>query len=111
MEDDEHLPLAPAPRTGHYEELNVFGTPTGKVVHVEEGRELRAASRGGIQERRSIGGRPRIAESGPRGLPPVRYRLVGGAAMSDDTDLRDVLRAMIAVGGWRQCCGHWGHRG
>jgi hypothetical protein len=59
-------------------------------------RELRAASRGGIQERRSIGGRPRIAESGPRGLPPVRYRLVGGAAMSDDTDLRDVLRAMIA---------------
>jgi hypothetical protein len=59
-------------------------------------RELRAASRGGIQERRSIGGRPRIAEGGPRGLPPVRYRLVGGAAMSDDTDLRDVLRAMIA---------------
>jgi hypothetical protein len=110
MEDDEHLPLAPAPRTGHYEELNVFGTPTGKVVHVEEGRELRAASRGGIQER-SIGRQARIAEGGPRGLPPIRYRLAGGAAMSDDTDLRDVLRAMIAVGGWRQCCGHWGHRG
>jgi hypothetical protein len=45
MEDDEHLPLAPAPRTGHYEELNVFGTPTGKVVHVEEGHELPRAPR------------------------------------------------------------------
>jgi hypothetical protein len=46
MDDGEHRPGAPAPRTGHYEELNVFGTPTGKVVHAEEGSKLPAAPRG-----------------------------------------------------------------
>ena len=32
--------------TGHYEELNVFGTPTGKVEHVREGERLPHAPRG-----------------------------------------------------------------
>jgi hypothetical protein len=32
--------------TGHYEERNVFGTPTGKVTHAAEGQSLPAAPRG-----------------------------------------------------------------
>jgi hypothetical protein len=46
MADREHQPGAPAPRTGRYQELNVFGTPTGKVVDAEEDSRLPAASRG-----------------------------------------------------------------
>jgi hypothetical protein len=42
----EHQPGAHAPTTGHYEELNVFGTPTGKVEHVREGERLSSAPRG-----------------------------------------------------------------
>ena len=30
----EHQPGAYAPITGHFEELNIFGSPTGKVEHV-----------------------------------------------------------------------------
>jgi hypothetical protein len=32
--------------TGHYEELNVFGSPTGKVQHVHEGERVPDAPRG-----------------------------------------------------------------
>ena len=32
----EHTPGTRAPVTGHYEELNVFGSPTGKVEHVQD---------------------------------------------------------------------------
>jgi len=46
MDDQEYRPGAPAPSTGHYEELNVFGSPTGKVVRAEEGSKLPAAPRG-----------------------------------------------------------------
>ena len=46
MDDRERRPGAAAPSTGHYEELNVFGNPTGKVVHAEEGSKLPAAPRG-----------------------------------------------------------------
>ena len=42
----EHKPGDPAPATGHYEELNVFESHTGKVVHVMEGELLAAAPRG-----------------------------------------------------------------
>jgi hypothetical protein len=38
--EDEHLPGERAPATGHYEELNVFGTPTGKTTHAQEGDRL-----------------------------------------------------------------------
>jgi hypothetical protein len=44
--EHEHLPGTPAPATGHYEELNVFGARTGKVAHVEEGEEMPSAPRG-----------------------------------------------------------------
>jgi hypothetical protein len=37
---------APAPTSGHYEELKVFGTPTGTVAHAEEGSKLAASPRG-----------------------------------------------------------------
>jgi hypothetical protein len=41
--DKEHNPGDRAPATGDYEQLNVFGTPTGWVVHVREGEPLPAA--------------------------------------------------------------------
>jgi hypothetical protein len=36
----EHLPGERASETGHYEELNVFGTQTGHTTHSEEGEHL-----------------------------------------------------------------------
>jgi hypothetical protein len=39
-----NLATAP-PTTGHYEELNVFGSPTEAVVHVREGDRLPYALR------------------------------------------------------------------
>jgi hypothetical protein len=38
---EEHYPA-----TGHYEELNVFGSPTGRVEQVPEGERLPSAPRG-----------------------------------------------------------------
>jgi hypothetical protein len=35
-----------APLTGHYEELNVFGTPTGTIVHGHAGEHLPCQPRG-----------------------------------------------------------------
>jgi hypothetical protein len=46
MEPHEHRPGEPAIRAGRYEELNVFGSPTGKVTHVVEGEALPAAPLG-----------------------------------------------------------------
>ena len=40
---DEHRPGDRAPATGHYEQLNIFGTPSGWVVLVREGERLPAA--------------------------------------------------------------------
>jgi hypothetical protein len=45
-ERQEHQPGTHAPATGHYEELNVFGTPTGKVEHVREDERLPHGPRG-----------------------------------------------------------------
>jgi hypothetical protein len=45
-ERQEHEPGTHAPATGHYEELNVFGTPTGRVEHVQEGERLPHGPRG-----------------------------------------------------------------
>jgi hypothetical protein len=45
-ERQEHQPGAHAPSTGHYEELNVFGSRTGRVEHVREGKPLPHAPRG-----------------------------------------------------------------
>ena len=36
-DEEEHHPGDRAPAMAHYEELNVFGTQTGAVVHVREG--------------------------------------------------------------------------
>jgi len=44
--EEEHQPGDLAPATGHYEELNIFGTRTGKVAHVIEGDALPQAPRG-----------------------------------------------------------------
>jgi hypothetical protein len=42
----EDQPDTHAAATGHYEELNIFGSPTGKVAHVLEGERLPLAPRG-----------------------------------------------------------------
>jgi hypothetical protein len=42
----EHQPGARAPATGRYEELNVFGSPTGRIERVREGEPLPASPRG-----------------------------------------------------------------
>ena len=45
----EHKPGDPAPETGHHEELNVFGSHTGKTVHARRANRYRVhpvASRG-----------------------------------------------------------------
>ena len=44
--NNEHLPGDAAPTTGGYEELNVFGTRTGKLILVTEGDALPRAPRG-----------------------------------------------------------------
>jgi hypothetical protein len=46
MEADEHLPGDPAPHTGQYHELNVFGTHTGRTIEVEQGERLPVLPRG-----------------------------------------------------------------
>jgi hypothetical protein len=45
-ERQEHQPGSLAPVTGHYEELNVFGTPTKRVQHVRKGERLPPSPRG-----------------------------------------------------------------
>lgn len=42
----DHRPGDLAPETGHYEECNVFGSPTGTVRHVVEGNPMPHAPRG-----------------------------------------------------------------
>ena len=42
----DHQPGEPAPHTGRYEELNVFGSETGNVIHVRKGDPLPAAPHG-----------------------------------------------------------------
>jgi hypothetical protein len=42
MDESEYLPGEPAPQVGRYEELNVFGTPTGRVAHLAEGQPFPA---------------------------------------------------------------------
>ena len=46
MDTDEYLPGAPAPHTGEYHELNMFGTPTGWSMYVKKGDALRPLPRG-----------------------------------------------------------------
>jgi hypothetical protein len=41
-----HQPGDQEPATGHCEELNIFGTPMGRVIHVPEGETLLHAPRG-----------------------------------------------------------------
>jgi hypothetical protein len=45
-ERQEHQPGTEAPATGRYEQLNVFGTPTGRLANVHEGERLPSAPRG-----------------------------------------------------------------
>ena len=42
----EHQPGTRAPITGRFEELNIFGSPIGKIEHVREGERLLPAPQG-----------------------------------------------------------------
>ena len=42
----EHQPGTRASITGRFEELNIFGSPTRKVEHVQEGERFPRAPRG-----------------------------------------------------------------
>ena len=44
--DPEHQPGDPAPVSGHYRALNVFGAPTDRKVHVWRGDPLPLAPEG-----------------------------------------------------------------
>ena len=44
-DDEEHQPGDCAPATAHYEELNAFGSVTGRAVHDREGDRLLGAPR------------------------------------------------------------------
>ncbi len=55
MADDEVTPGERAPACGTYEELNVFGQPTGRRVAVKASEELPPSPRGFHWRR--IGGR------------------------------------------------------
>jgi hypothetical protein len=46
MAREEHQPGTRAPMTGHYEEMNIFGSGTGRIEHVREGELLPRAPRG-----------------------------------------------------------------
>lgn len=46
MQSDERQPGEPAPGSGAYEELNVFGTPTGRTVIMSAGETLPGSARG-----------------------------------------------------------------
>jgi hypothetical protein len=46
MDASEYRPGEPAPRVGRYEELNVFGTPTGKIVNLTELQRFPTGPRG-----------------------------------------------------------------
>jgi hypothetical protein len=46
MEAIEYLPGEPAPVTGDYHELNVFGRPTGWSRYLQQGETLPALPRG-----------------------------------------------------------------
>lgn len=46
VEPNEHQPGQPAPHTGEYEELNVFGSPTGWSRYVRQGELLPSLPRG-----------------------------------------------------------------
>ena len=54
FDQKEHQPGDRAPATAHYEELNVFGSPTGSVADVRFHRH-RAALRGEKKPRESLG--------------------------------------------------------
>jgi hypothetical protein len=40
MEPHDHLSGEPARHTGRYDELNVFGTHTGRTIEAESGEKL-----------------------------------------------------------------------
>lgn len=46
MPIDDYHPLSRAPHTGPFEELNIFGVPTGIVAFVTKGEPLPGAPRG-----------------------------------------------------------------
>ena len=82
----EHQPGERAPGPGEYEDLNVFGTPTGRISVVEKDEGLPAAARGFSW--RPLGDRP-VAEIR---ASAAEYRLMAGTART--AGVRDSLRRL-----------------
>jgi hypothetical protein len=80
--DREHVPGERVCQTGVYEELNVFGTPTGKIARVQRGEHLPAASRGFTWRRTAQQLRDRAAAY--RSMAASAERLERLAAQRDD---------------------------
>jgi len=81
-ERQEHQPGTDAPVKGLYEELNVFGSPTGKVEHVAS--DCRTRHGASVGER----SRSRAARGRRRGLP---------AAAPMTGEFRSTNRSLIAT--------------
>ena len=56
----EHPPGTPAPVTGYYRELNIFGTPTGRIEHVPKGEHLPLGPRGYSWREADLAPAPRL---------------------------------------------------
>src|SRR5579872_6730367 len=54
ISDHDHLPGERAAETGRFEELNIFGTPTGKLTHADRGERLPVAPQGFTWRRSTI---------------------------------------------------------
>ena len=73
MAREEHQPGTYAPRQGRYEELNVFGSRTGKIEHVREGERLPLAPRGFTWRRITAILEPTRLESETEGRPSTAH--------------------------------------
>ena len=89
----EHQPGARAPTTANYEELNVFGSPTGAIVHVHEGDPLPAAPRSFTWRRK----RKDFSLSSVSGARPTKKPRVGSGFLGEGVGDQSDWLAIIAI--------------
>lgn len=84
----EHRPGEPAPRGRKYTEHNVFGPPTGNVVEVDEGEELRShrvGLRGALFKRQRVDGRGLDDLAAGQHLGHCTHHVIHGDGYSQET--------------------------
>jgi len=98
MERNEWLPGVPAPYSGLFEEVNIFGRPTGMLAVGDEGEPLPGAPRG-------FGWRPlaelSVAELRARA---VQYRAMVATATTEQimAGLRNIAERLDALADQRE---------